>query len=60
MPDYWRNRYAQALSSCDEARSASTRLAYLQLADHYRAMIRFTEGRAPAAQERGIRAAGQG
>lgn len=44
MADHWRRRYAEAVQRKHQATSGPVRSVYSQLADHYLAMIRFTEG----------------
>jgi hypothetical protein len=47
MPEYWHTRYLDTLSKVDAATNARVRSAYLDLAEHYRAMAQFSE-RSPA------------
>jgi len=43
MADYWQTRYFTALSKVDVATSPRIRSAYMDLAEHYRAMWRLSE-----------------
>jgi hypothetical protein len=44
MATYWHNRYRQTLAQMQSAQSAETRAAYMDLAEHYLSMRRFSQG----------------
>jgi hypothetical protein len=43
MADYWQTRYFNALSKGEGATSPRARSAYMDLAEHYKAMWRLSE-----------------
>jgi hypothetical protein len=42
MAEYWQTRYLSALSKVEDATSPRTRSAYMDLAEHYKAMWRLS------------------